>query len=41
MPLVSVELAERVYTEKQKHDMAARLTDPTRRGEQRDMRGLP
>jgi 4-oxalocrotonate tautomerase len=27
MPLVNVELAEGVYTEKQKHDMAARLTD--------------
>ena len=27
MPLVNVKLAEGVYTEKQKHDMAARLTD--------------
>jgi 4-oxalocrotonate tautomerase len=27
MPLVTVKLAEGVYTEKQKHDMAARLTD--------------
>jgi 4-oxalocrotonate tautomerase len=27
MPLVKVTLADGVYTEKQKHDMAARLTD--------------
>jgi tautomerase-like protein len=27
MPLVNVTLAEGVFTEKQKHDMAARLTD--------------
>ena len=27
MPLVNVKLAEGVYTEKQKHEMAARLTD--------------
>ena len=27
MPLVTVKLVEGVYTEKQKHDMAARLTD--------------
>jgi 4-oxalocrotonate tautomerase len=27
MPLVNVKLAEGVFTEKQKHDMAARLTD--------------
>jgi 4-oxalocrotonate tautomerase len=27
MPLVNVKLAEGVYTDKQKHDMAARLTD--------------
>ena len=27
MPLVNVKLAEGVYTEKQKRDMAARLTD--------------
>ncbi len=26
MPLVNVKLAEGVYTEKQKHDLAARLT---------------
>jgi hypothetical protein len=27
MPLVNVKLAEGVYTEKQKHEMAVRLTD--------------
>jgi 4-oxalocrotonate tautomerase len=27
MPLVNVKLVEGIYTEKQKHDMAARLTD--------------
>ena len=27
MPLVNVKLAEGVFTETQKHDMAARLTD--------------
>ena len=27
MPLVNVTLAEGVFTEKQKHDVAARLTD--------------
>ena len=27
MPLVNVKLAEGVYSEKQKHDLAARLTD--------------
>lgn len=27
MPLVNVTLAEGVFTEEQKHDMAARLTD--------------
>ena len=27
MPLVTVKLAEGAFTEKQKHDMAARLTD--------------